>query len=107
MWYWQKVQTVTFEKLLDRAKRLSSTSNFFFHECNSLNGIFLKVKYPEKLINSTIHNFQHPSDPSQRPSDRSPDSPIRIIISFKDQKSADVVRDGLRGTELKPPAVSQ
>ena len=54
--------------------------------------IFLKLKYPEKLIDSTIHNFKHPQDPS----DHSPDSPLRMTIPFKDQESAAVVRRRLR-----------
>ena len=50
--------------MLDHAKHLSSKPNAFFQECN-LKGIFLKIKYPEKLIDSTINNFQHPPDLSQ------------------------------------------
>ena len=53
----------------------------------NLKKIFLKLKYPEKLINSAINRLQHPKDPVQTPSD----SPVRIMLPFKDQKSADVV----------------
>ena len=74
--------------MLDRAKRLSSTQDFLSQECKNLKEIFLKLKYPEKLINSAINRLQHPKDPFQAPSD----SPVRITLSFKDQKSADVVR---------------
>ena len=49
--------------MLDRAKRLSSTEDFFLQECKTLKGIFLKLKYPEKLIDSAINRFQHPIDP--------------------------------------------
>ena len=97
--------------MLDRAKCLSSTQDFFSQE------------YPEKLIDSAINRIQHPTDPVQTPSD----SPVRITLPFKDQKSADVVRrqlgdlgtkinqqlqlvftskkiiDHLRVTEEKPP----
>ena len=56
-----------------------------------------------KLIDSTIHNFQQPPDPSQ--SIRSPigPRPLRINIPFKDQESADVVRRRLRdlGRKIK------
>ena len=51
-------------------------------------GYFLKLKYPEKLVNSAINHFQYPTDPVQTPSD----SHIRIALPFKDQKSADLVR---------------
>ena len=55
---------------LDRAKRLSSTQDFLLQECKTLKGIFLKLKYPEKLIDSAINRLQHPIDPVQTPSDR-------------------------------------
>ncbi|XP_068707356.1 uncharacterized protein [Montipora foliosa] len=109
--------------MLDRAKRLSSTQDFFSQECKNLKDKFLKLKYPEKLIDSGINCIQHPTDPVQTPSG----SPVRITLPFKDQKSADVVRrqlgdlgtkinqqlqpvftskkniDHLRVTEEKPP----
>ena len=53
--------------MLDRAKCLSPTSNVFFQECNNLKKIFLK--YREKLIDSTFHNFQQSPHPRQSPSD--------------------------------------
>ena len=113
--------------MLDRAKRLSSTQEFLSQERKNLKEIFLKLKYPEKRINSAINRLQHPKDPVQTPSD----SPIRITLPFKDQKSADVVRrqlgdlgtninqqlqpvfaskkiaDHLRVTEEKPPLINQ
>ena len=121
--------------MLDRAKRLSSKQITFFQECNNLKRIFfVKLKYPEKLIDSTIHNFQHPeASRPQSVSIRSPfrPRPLRITVPFKDQKSVHVVRrrlrnlgrkikqdlqpiftskevmDELRITELRPPLVKQ
>ena len=78
--------------MLDRAKRLSSTPKFLSQECKNLKGIFLKLKYPEKLIDSTINRVHHPPDLIHTPSD----SPIRIIIPYKDQKSDYVVHKQLR-----------
>ena len=78
--------------MLDRAKRLPSTPEFFSQECKNLKGIFLKLKYPEKLIDSAINRVHHPPDLIHTPSD----SPIRIIMPYKDQKSAAVVRKQLR-----------
>ena len=46
-----------------------------------------KPKYPEKLIDSAINRLQHPPDQVTTPSD----SPVRIIMLYKDQKSADAV----------------
>ena len=67
------------------SKILHRTS-FFFQESNNLNGIFLKLRYPVKLINSTIHNFQHSSDPCQPPLERPSDSPLRVTIPIKYHK---------------------
>ena len=54
----------------------ASTPNAFFQECirncHSL-------KCPEKLMDSTIHNFQQPQDPSQSRSDRPSGSPLGIV----------------------------
>jgi len=96
-------------------------------ECKNLKGIFLKLKYCEKLIDSAINRLQHPTDPVKTLSD----SPIGVTLPFKDQKSADVVRrqlgnlgtkfiqqlqavftnkkiaDHLRVTEEKPLLISQ
>ena len=83
----QKCKTKSLlRNILHRARRLSSTSNFFFQEYNNLNGIFLKLRYPMKLINSTIHNFQHSSDPCQYPLECPSDSPLRVTIPFKYHK---------------------
>ena len=43
--------------LLNRAHCLSSSSDLFAEECENLKGIFLKLKYPENLIYSTITRF--------------------------------------------------
>ena len=57
--------------------------------------MFLKLKYPEKLIDSTIIRFHASQDQNQNCI--SPiDSPVRVTLSFKDQKSADLVRRDLR-----------
>ena len=75
-------------RTIDRAKRLSSTQDFLSQECKNLKAIFLKLKYPEKFINSAINRLQHPKDPVQTLSD----SPVLITLAFKHQKSVDVVR---------------
>ena len=118
-----------FLSILNFSRRFQGfrTQKFFSQECNSLKWIFLKLKYPQRLIDAAINRVCHPPDPLYTPSD----SPIRIIIPYKDQRSADVVRkqlrnlgrkidlelqpiftskkilDDLRVTELKPPLVNQ
>ena len=72
--------------MLDRAKRSSSTQDFFLQECNTLKGIFLKLKYPKKVIESAINSAQHPRDMNYTPTD----SPLMITLPYKDQKSANL-----------------
>ena len=77
--------------MLDRAKRLSSSPDLFSKECQDLKTIFLKLKYPEKLIDSTFKRFHASQDQNQNRIEPV-DSPVLIILPFKDQKSADSVR---------------
>ena len=58
--------------MLDRAKRLTSTQDFFLQECKTLKGIFFKLKYPKKLIESAINSAQHPQDLKHTPTDSPP-----------------------------------
>jgi len=56
-------------------------------------GRVIRLKYPEKLIDSTITKFHASQDQTQNcivPTD----NPVRITLPFKAQKSADIVRDG-------------
>ena len=46
--------------ILDRAEHLSSTLEFLTQESKNLKGVFLKLKYPEKLIDSAINRAHHP-----------------------------------------------
>ena len=76
--------------MLDHAKRLSSSPDLFSKECYDLRKMFLKLKYPVKLIGSIFKIFNASQDQDQsciEPIDR----PVLIILSFKDQKSADSV----------------
>ena len=102
----------------------------FSKNVTTLKHCFVKLKYPDKLINQSMHNFQLNLDLSQPLSDCPSDSPLWITIPFKDKKSADVVPrwlcdrerknqdpqpiflnkkiiDDLRVTELKPTLVNQ
>ena len=90
----------------------------------------MKLKYPEKLINSTITRFME-SRNQQQVRDVQGNAPVRIILPFKDQRSADIVRrqlsdlgkkinsdirpvftskkiaDDIRVAEAKPPLINQ
>ena len=68
--------------------------------------MFLKLKYPVKLIDSILKRFHVSQDQSQsciKPVDR----PVLITLPFKDQKSADSVRKQLSDLGKKIDRVLQ
>ena len=68
-----------------------SNSYIFAEECDNLKANFLKLKYPERLINSTITRFIE-SQNQEQVRDVQASALVRIILPFKDQRSADTVR---------------
>ena len=73
--------------------------------------MFVKLKYPLNLINSTIETFVNSvAQPCGEifEADQETNKPVRITLPFKDQKSADAVRKQLKdlgkkiGTDLQP-----
>ena len=103
--------------LLDRAFRLSSNWSYFSEERDRLQLLFFRLKYPDKLINSTILRFiatKVSDQPVSSPSAVSDSfDPVRGILPFKDQFSADIVRRQLQDfshklhTTVSPVFVSQ
>ena len=83
--------------MLDRAFKLSSNWSLFHEECIRLKTLFLQLAYPEHLIHSMISNFitskQTPTPPRNSTSDQ---QSVRIVLPFKEQKSADSVRKQLK-----------
>ncbi|XP_068675604.1 uncharacterized protein [Montipora foliosa] len=116
--------------MLNRAHCLSFSPDLFAEEWGNLKVIFLKLKYPENLINSTITRFIESRNQPQV-GDVQGDAPVRIILPFKNQRSADVVRrqlsdlrkkinsdlrpvftskkiaDDIKVVEAKPPLINQ
>ena len=103
--------------MLDRAFRLSSKWSYFSEECDRLKMVFSKLDYPDKLVNYTITRFIA-DKASDQPTSRLPaatngQDPVRIVLSFKDQVSADIVRTQLNDLSqkihktLQPVFVSQ
>ena len=85
--------------MLNRAYCLSSSKDLFAIECEHLKQMFIKLKYPLNLINSTIATFvdsvaQPHGEISE--ADRETQKPVRITLPFKDQKSADAVHKQLK-----------
>ncbi|CAH3020164.1 unnamed protein product [Porites evermanni] len=83
--------------MLDRAFRLSSNWSYFSEECDRLKLLFSRLKYPEKLINSTISRFIATKD-----SDQPVSSPAAVIDSSDPvRSSADIVRRQLQDLSHK------
>ena len=90
--------------MLDRTHRLSSSWTHFSDECDRLKTIFSRLKYRKHLVNSTIKSFidskvcdqQRPLSPPQETDDTN-----RVVLPFKDQVSADVVKKQLKDLSLK------
>ena len=108
-----EVQNSLLKTMLIRAHRLSSSPDVFANECNTLRSMFLKLKYPPHLIESTIKNFIRTRDQARPPEEAQQDKPIRIVLPFKDQRSADALRRNLNdlnkkiGSDLQPVFTSR
>ena len=86
--------TSVYRKKTNRGLLLHYQSHFLSKECTYLKAAFLKLKYPERLIDSTISRFNHSLDQDQTQivSTVTKVNPICIILHFKDQILADIVR---------------
>ena len=77
--------------MLNRTFQLSSTWQFLHEECECLKEILFRLRYPDDLVQSTIRRFIE-----SKVSD-----PVRIVMPYKDQKSANVVRKQLADLSRK------
>ena len=101
--------------MLDRAYRLSSDWSHFHEECDRLREVFSKLKYPQHLIDTAIKKVidTKVSDPQPYPSSQEKANTVRVILPFKDQGSANIVKQQLRklslkvGTAIQPVFVSR
>ena len=89
--------------MLDRAHRLSSSWAYFSEECDRLKNVFAHLKYPQRLINSTINTFLHPRIVDQQPpqTPKEPRAIVLVVIPFKDQESANYVKKELKDLSIK------
>ena len=83
--------------------RLSSNWSFFSEECDRLRGVFHNLKYPKPLVETTIKRFverrvsiQEPCPPPDVPSET-----VRVVLPFKDQSSANYVKQQLNNLSSK------
>ena len=87
--------------MLDCASRLSSNWSYFSDECNRLKMVFS----PDRLINSTISRFITVKASDQPvlelPAVNNKLKAVPIVLPFKDQSSANIVRVQLRDLSQK------
>ncbi|XP_022788722.1 uncharacterized protein LOC111328527 [Stylophora pistillata] len=97
--------------MVNRAFKLSSKWQFFHQECERLTETFSRLKYPTQLLHSTINDFitkKVSGDPGINQTSDEKKTPVRIILPFKDQTSANSVRRQLGdlsrkiGTDISP-----
>ena len=88
--------------MLNRAFKFSSTWQFFHQECERLKEIFTRLHYPEPLIQNTIRLFvEMKVTGSKRPPQQAGEIPVRIPLPFKDQRSANKLREQLSDLSRK------
>ena len=84
--------------MLNRAFRLSSSWEHFVEECERLKNIFVHLKYPLGLVDSVISGFVDKQyEEVKETSTKQQENVVCLILPFKDQKSADIVRRQLTG----------
>ncbi|XP_067046365.1 uncharacterized protein [Acropora muricata] len=91
--------------MIDRAYRLSSTWLYSSEGCERLKSLFSRLNYPHHLINSTINTFINSRVADQQPLQASGrlagNDVTRVIIPFKDQDSANIVKMQLKDLSIK------
>ena len=89
--------------MLNRAFQLSSTWKFFHEERERLKVIFSQLRYPDDLVQSTIRRFIESKVSKDRYTQLADkrEAPVRIVLPYKDQKSANVVRKQLADLSRK------
>ena len=91
--------------ILDRAYHFSSTWSYFSDECERLKSLFSRLKYPQHLINPTMNTFVSSTvadpQPSQASAEMTSCDVTRVVISFKEQDPANLVKTQLKDRSLK------
>ena len=69
-------------------------------ECDYLKGMFFKLGYPDRLVDATVTSFLNSifveKDQVQKNNAVSERNIVRVILPFKDQRSADFVQNQLK-----------
>ena len=102
--------------MLNRAFKLSSNWQLFHLECERLMETFSRLRYPVPLLQSTIRDIvaaKVSGDVTSKQTCDDRKAPVRIILPFKDQRSANSVRRQLGelsrkiGKDIHPVYTSQ
>ena len=67
--------------MVNRAYRLSSTTEGFAQECNKLRTMFSKLRYPKTFFDSSINKFSQEPD-KEIHTVPSADSSVYIVLPF-------------------------
>ena len=92
--------------MLNRAYQLIFSSwEYFSKECVRLKYLFSKLQYPAHLVGNTISKFltsvKTKTERTSHTISHDESAFTRIVLPFKDQKSADIVRRQLRDLSIK------
>ena len=95
--------------MLIRAYRLSSSWSYFTEECERLKSAFSKLKYPKHLVDSTVKTFLNlrVADQSSLRSKSTTENTTRVVIPFKDQESANIVKTQFKDLNVKLQTIVQ
>ena len=93
---------------------LSSSWKHFVEECDRLKNVFVHLQYPLSLVDSIIsRSVQKQYEEVKKESTNQQECVVSLILPFKDQKSADIVRrqladlGSLIGKALRPVFTSR
>ena len=90
--------------MLQRAWRISSSWKHFTEECERLQVMFCKLKYPQHMVRTLIRRFTESRATGQQHLQPTKDeNSVRLVMPFKDQRSADIVRNRLNDLSRKTP----
>ena len=88
--------------MLNCAFKLSSNWQFFHQEYERLKEIFARLHYPESLIQNTIRFFvEMKVTGNTRLPQQADEIPVRIPVPFKDERSANKLREQLSDLSRK------
>ena len=80
---------------MHRAFRISPSWKYFIEECERLKQLFRRLRYPQTLVDNTIAKFIAKKCEQSNPApvdETRKQSILRIVLPFKDQKSANIAR---------------